>query len=220
MKTWMGVVAAIALSGCCSAGRAQPAEETTIEANELTERVRAMLGGYEHVPTAEEWAKLGKPEDVAAALMALATEPGVKTVTAARATSSLGYFPRPEVSTFLVARMGNEQLPATLRGKAAIAAALAFGDDRADEIAALLSSPDAGLREDAVRAFGHLVSPAAERFIEARLTTEPEAHIRAAMTSAKSRIADTRKAAEGRGALPDKVKNRPTLRDPGPIRTR
>lgn len=222
MKGSFGLVAALMMSGCCSAGRAQPTggEPQVVEARDaaLVERVRAMLSGYEHVPGAEDWQKVGEPADVAAALMAIATEPNAKTMTAARATSSLGFFPRPEVATFLVGRMADERLAATLRGKAAIAAGLAFGDERADEIAALMSSPDAGLREDAVRAFRHLMSPAAERFLEGRVGQEPMAHIRESMASAKAQIVSARKAAEDRGALSDRVKNRPALRDPGPVR--
>lgn len=225
MKGSFGLVAALMMSGCCSAGRAQPAggepvEPMEIEAKDaaLVERVRALLSGYEHVPSAEDWKKVGEPADVAAALMAIAAEPNAKTMTAARATSSLGFFPRPEVSAFLVSRMADEKLAPTLRGKAAIAVGLAFGDERADEIAALLSSPDAGLREDAVRAFRHLMSPAAERFLEGRVAQEPMAHIRQSMAAAKGQIAAARKAAEDGGSLSDRVKNRPALRDPGPVR--
>lgn len=222
MKGSFGLVAALMMSGCCSAGRAQPTggEPQVVEAKDaaLVERVRALLSGYEHVPSEQDWQKLGDPADVAAALMAIATEPNARTMTAARATSSLGFFPRPEVATFLVGRMADERLAATLRGKAAIAAGMAFGDERADEIAALLSSPDATLREDAVRAFRHLMSPAAERFLEGRMAAEPMAHIRDAMGAAKAQIASARKAAEDRGSLSDRVKNRPALRDPGPVR--
>lgn len=215
----------VAMSGCCSAGRAQASDpeagdETALTAKDpaLIERVRAMLSGYEHVPTAEDWARAGEAADVAEALMTLANEPGAKTTTAARATSSLGFFPRPEVAKFLVGRTGDERVGPTLRGKAAIALGLAFGDDHADDIAALLSSSDAGLREDAVRAFRHLMSPAAERFLETRMALEPAAHIREAMVSARTRIAETRKAAEDRGGISDRVKNRPAVKDPGPIR--
>jgi hypothetical protein len=213
---WVALV--MAMSGCCSAGRADPGETVEAKDTALMERVRALLSGYEHVPTAEAWAKVGDAAEVSQALMAIATEPGARTITAARATSSLGFFPRPEVATFLVQRTGDERLDATLRGKAAIALGLAFGDEHADALAPLFANPDAGLREDAARAFRHLLSPAAERFLEARIDKEPAPHIRESMAGARLQIVEKRKAAEDRGALSDRVKSRPALKDPGPVR--
>jgi len=214
------------LSACCSAGHAQePKREVNGSnggdgptASELEVRVKALLSGYEHVPSAEDWARVGPPDEVARALMGFVSEPGAKTVFAARATSSLAFFPRPEVGRFLEGRVTDERLPATLRGKAGIALAAAFQDEFADQVAVLFTSPDEGLREDGIRAFRLMVSPAAESFMSARAELEPSARLKAEMVDTKSRIAARRADALQKGALPETVTKRPAVKNPGPLR--
>lgn len=220
------VAMVIGTGGCCSAGRAQePAGGAdgdgageVAAADGLVERVRAMLSGYEHVPGAAEWERVGPADEVAAALMALATEPGAKTVMALRATSSLAFFPRPEVDRFLVSRVADPRLAASARGKAAMALAVAFRDARADEVVALLAESDVALREDAARALGSMWSPAVERFVVARAAVEPVPHVKEALANAGRKIAEGRREAEARGALPETVRDRAMPRDPGPVR--
>ncbi len=215
------------LSACCSAGRAQePTRDGAASngdgdgatASELEARVRALLSGYEHVPTAEDWARIGPADEVARILMALVDEPNAKTVFAARATSSLALFPRAEVGRFLQRRVGDEGLAATLRGKAGIALAAAFQDEFADDVAVLFASPDEGLREDGIRAFRLMVSPAAESFMAARAEVEPSARLKAEMVDTKGRISTRRADAQQKGALPDTLTKRPAVKDPGPVR--
>lgn len=206
-------------SACCSAGRASPPDPSgpsgpkdpgAARAAEVEARVRALLSGYELVPKAEDWDKVGSAEEVSAALMAIAGKPEGQTVTAARALSSLGRYARPEVAAFLEARVIDVQWPAALRGKAALALAVAFADTKADVVATLFSSPDEALREDGVRAFRKLGSGAAERFLEVRMKVEPSPRLRDAMAEAAKVIGATR----ARGGVPE----RGPLKDPGPIR--
>lgn len=206
------------VTACCSSGRAAAPEPEPDGA--VDQRVRQLLNGYEYVPTAADWARAGTPAEVSAALMRLAAKPEGQTLAAVRATSSLAYFPRPEVATFLEGRVGNEALSPTLRGKAAIALGLAFGDAKAKVIAPLFASPDEGLREDAIRAFKTFSSPAAERFLDARLAVEPSDRLRGAMSDAKARIVAMREAKTKANTYGRELDQLAPIPDPGPIRTR
>jgi len=213
-------LALIPLGGaCCSSGRASPPDPQSAPAeSDVERRVRELLSGYEHVPTAEDWARAGTPEEVSAALVRIAGNAGGQTLTAARATSSLAHFPRPEVAAFLEQRLADPKAHVSLRGKAAIALAAGFGDDKAGVIAGLFASPDEALREDAIRAFRLLVSPAAERFLDARAKVEPSERLRTVMSEARAVIADKREARTKEGKLPDRIRDLPPISDPGPIR--
>lgn len=221
-RTLTAALAVVALSACCSAGRAnEPAPDRRgepVAAEPIIDRVRALLSGYEHVPTGADWARVGPSEEVAAALMSIASEANARTITAARATSSLAYFPRPEVAGFLEARVGDERLSPSLRGKSAIALAAAFKDERADRIAVLFASEDEGLREDGVRAFRHMLSPAAETFLAGREPLEPNERLRGEMANTRRGIATRRVEAERAGGVSDAVLKRPAIADPGPVR--
>jgi hypothetical protein len=206
------------VTACCSAGRAAaPEPEPT---GLVDQRVRELLSGYEYVPSAADWARIGTPAEVAAALMRLAAKPEGQTLAAVRATSSLAYFPRPEVATFLEKRIGDDTLSPTLRGKAAIALGLGFGDAKAKVIAPLFAASDEGLREDAIRAFKTFSSPAAERFLEARLAVEPSERLRAVMTEAKSRIIAMREAKTKANTYGRDLEQLAPISDPGPVRPR
>jgi hypothetical protein len=177
-----------------------------------------MLSGYEHVPTAEDWARAGTPSEVSAVLVKIASAPAGQTVIALRATSSLAHFPRPEVSSFLESTLGNTQLGSAHRGKAAIALAAGFGDPKAPVIAPLFASPDPSLREDAIRAFRRFVSTAAERFLEARSKVEPSEHLRSEMNAARLAIVEARAALEKDRRLPENIRDLPPIADPGAVR--
>lgn len=209
---------------CCSSGRASPPDlppegpppEDTPAAIEA--RVEAMLSGFERVPTADDWARAGTPQEVSTALMHIASQPQGRTLLAARALSSLAHFPRTEVARFLEARIADAKLRASLRGKAAIALAAGFGDAKADRVIPLLAEPDASLREDAIRAFRHFVSPSAERFLEARQVNEPDPRLQRVMAGTRSHIAERRAARIGAKTYPAELDRLPALTDPGPVR--
>jgi hypothetical protein len=218
-------IAALALPACCSSGRASPPEPAGNEGppppdtqDSVEARVEALLSGYEMVPSAEDWARAGTPQEVSAALMHIAERPAGKTLMASRALSSLAHFPRPEVASFLEARVGDGALPAGLRGKAAIALAAGFGDAKAGVVAPLFASPDEDLRDNAVRAFKHFLSPAAEAFLEARAAVEPAERLRGVMRAARDHIADTRAARTKASSYPKELDALPPLADPGPVR--
>ncbi|MCC6620689.1 MAG: hypothetical protein IT385_05515 [Deltaproteobacteria bacterium] len=184
--------------------------------------VATMLAGYEHVPSAADWARVGPPAEVAAALMDVAHTG--KVIAAARATSSLAHFPRPEVQAFLAARVGDAALRPTLRGKAAIALGRAFGDAAAPTIAPLFASPDPDLREDAIRAFASFATSASESFLRARATKDPVPRLGERMRTTAERIAGERArrllvTPDGPTLLVDPDQEVDvTIEDPGPVR--
>lgn len=177
--------------------------------------VKTLLSGYEKVPTAADWAKAGTPEQVASALMQLATTE--RPVFAARATSSLGHFRSDEVRVFLQSRLTDRALHVTLRGKAAIALAGAFGDDAADTIAPLFAAPEVELREDAIRAFRRFAGTAADRFLLKRAGVEPDQRLADLMLQASGTIAAERMKRSLDRTLAPELLTMPSIDDPGPV---
>lgn len=177
---------------------------------------KTLISGYEKVPNAGDWARIGSPEEVSAALMALAqTE---RTLMSARATASLGFFARSDVRVFLEARLDDRALHPSLRGKAAIALAGAFGDDAAEVIAPLFTAAEPELREDAIRAYRRMLGPAAERFLLARASREPDRRLADLMLTASGAIVSERLRLSTLNALDARVLGLPAIADPGPVR--
>ncbi|MCB9736540.1 MAG: hypothetical protein H6745_28520 [Deltaproteobacteria bacterium] len=153
--------------------------------------VDTLLSGYELVPTDADWAKAGPPEAVAARLMAVADDEGAG-IARSRAMSSLGHFPTPAVTAFLRARATDPAQPAGIRGKAAIAWAVAAKEAAAPELARLLGDPDEKLREDAARALRHCAAPEVATFLRARAALEPVPWVKEALKGAATAV-DTRR---------------------------
>ncbi|MFO0746122.1 MAG: hypothetical protein U1F43_10670 [Myxococcota bacterium] len=183
------------------------------------DQVRTLLSGYEKVPSADDWARLGPPEAVSAELVRIASgaRADAHALLAARATSSLAHFPLPSVRAFLEARVRDTSARPQLRGKAAIALARAFGDAAAPAIASLFAAGDADLREDAIRAYRQLVSPAAERFVLARAAREPLPRLAGLMREAGQAIASERQQRKNDRRLDPTLESTPDIADPGPV---
>lgn len=150
-------------------------------------RVEGLLSGYELVPTAEDWAKVGDPASVAARLMALADD-GARAVTQVRAMSSLAHFPTPAVEAFLGARAMDEARSPRIRGKAAIAWAVIARERAAPMLVGLLAHEDPRLREDATRGLRLLAAPEVDALLDARVAAEPVPHLKDALRAAAERV--------------------------------
>jgi len=210
MRIFLTFLLVLVLGQAALAAPPAPAPDRQIVASAKT-----LLSGYEAVPSATDWARVGPAEQVAAALMALVQSE--RTIIAARATSSLDHFARPEVRVFLEARLDDHNLPLTLRGKAAIALAGAFGDDAADAIAPLFAAREPELREDAIRAYRRMVGPAAERFLLGRAAREPDPRLADLMKQASGRIVAVRMQKSVDQTLDMRVLSLPGIDDPGPV---
>lgn len=170
--------------------------------------IETLLSGYEYVPTAEDWARAGSPAEVAAELMRIADDP-TQGVQRQRALSSLAHFPGPATEAFLSARAGDPATPTRLRGKALIAWGFVARDRAAPMIAAFLTEPDAGLREDAVRALRVMAAPEVEAFLAARVAREPVPHVKAALSGAATQVRGKRAALQREKATVPSVSTMP-----------
>ena len=167
-----------------AASAAQPPVDSAVD---------ALLSGYELVPTAADWARVGSTDDVAAKLMAVADDPGAG-VAQVRAMSSLAHFPSLAVLTFLDSHARDASLPARLRGKALIAWAGVAREAAAPAIAQFLAEPDAALREDAARALRLLAAPEVAAFLRARAAVEPVPYLQEVLRGAATRVDSNREA--------------------------
>lgn len=86
--------------------------------------VDALLAGYEFVPTAADWRRVG--DDAAPILMKRAGEAGRDLLDRARAVSSLAHFPTTAVRAWLTALVADASAPDVLRRKATAALVHAF----------------------------------------------------------------------------------------------
>ncbi len=156
--------------------------------------VDILLSGYEYVPKAEDWARVGAAGDVAQELMGVADDTTAASFKRSRALSSLSHFPSTAVETYLGQRALDTKLAPGLRGKAVIAWAIVGKDAAAPTIAELLASPDAGLRENAVRALKTMRAEAVEGFLTNRVSSEPVPHIQDALRTAAANVKANRAA--------------------------
>ncbi len=82
-------------------------------------KVDALLAGYEYVPTASDWQRVG--DGAAAVLMKRAADSKRDLVDRARAVSSLSHFPTKAVRAWLTTLQADSRAPEVLRRKATAA---------------------------------------------------------------------------------------------------
>lgn len=163
---------------------------------EVEETVLVLLSGYEFVPKAADWARAGTPDQVATALIKLASAKGSPLARTHRALASLAQVPTPEVRAFLLERAADKALQPRTRGRALMALGAGFKDAAAQDIAPYLVHEAPRLREDAVRALRPMASTAVEALLKQRAAAEPLAHIKAQLASVADRVEANRGALE------------------------
>lgn len=87
-------------------------------------RVDALLAGYEYVPTASDWARVG--DEAIPVLLKRADDDRRDLLDRARAVSSLGHFPTKAVRAWLTALRDDPAVAPVLRRKARAALDHAF----------------------------------------------------------------------------------------------
>lgn len=141
-------------------------------------RVEALLVGYERVPTPADWEAAGPREQVAKALLAIATKPGERTSTRARALVGMRYAPTDAVRAHLLAVVGDAAAGPVLRGKAALSLGAVAQEAALAPLSKLLTETDAPLREAALRGIGQVRTRAAIELLAAHEAKEAEPHVR------------------------------------------
>ncbi|MEO0326177.1 MAG: HEAT repeat domain-containing protein [Myxococcota bacterium] len=145
------------------------------------EVVRAMLSGYESVPSLAEWRRLG-PETLRV-LVALYEAPDTAPYVRLRAVAATAAFPTTATRTFLL-RVASGASSDLIAREAVLTLGRAFGDGARGELAPFLSHRLPLIREAAARALGRIGTPGCRALLEVRLETEGHPAVRAAVTRA------------------------------------
>lgn len=144
-------------------------------ADTLGQQIDALMGGYEYVPPASAWTRLG-PE-AASRLRVIAEDTHQLPSKRLRAVSALALFPTSETRAFLEQILANEQASSLMRRKAALSLAAGFGTSALPVVARHAASPDVRLRDDVARALGLIKTPEARAVLQSRLAVE-KTHVR------------------------------------------
>lgn len=201
------LAALVVLSGCANASRKGSLEEgraaaSTVSApaqnagaggsssnlpprtRDMEASVNALLNGYERVPTAEDWKRLGPTAYTV--LDRLIASPDTLPSVKSRAISSLVHVQNPEALPRLEGLVKDAALAPPLRATAVLALAARGGQPTQTTLAPLLQNPDARVREAAARALGRLASPTAREALELRLADEKDTAVRQAIEAGLS----------------------------------
>ncbi len=171
MKRWLIVLGVVC--GLCLTTGAYAQDNTNPK---IESQVRTLLGGFEHVPSMEDWQKLGP--GAADVLRQIATDPHELNTRRSRALSALSHFPTPEAKQFLQDFLNNAQQPTLLRRKAVLSLAYGFGPDIIPVIEPFLADQNKRMRESAILAVGNIATPRAKELLEKRLEIEPTNYLK------------------------------------------
>lgn len=168
---------AMAIALVLVAGTATAKAPLTSQA-EVEARIDGLLGGYERVPTPQDWENAGPREQVAKALIAAATRADARMSTRARALAAMRYAATDGVRAHLTAVVEDSTASPVLRGKAALSLGAVAQEAALPSLAKLLTVQDGPLREAALRGIGEVRSRAAIDLLAAHEAKEPEEHVR------------------------------------------
>jgi HEAT repeat protein len=149
----------------------------TVSANPPTKaQVRAMLSGFEDVPTAAHFRALGPGAlPVLIALYDDAREPGYVRM---RAVAATAHFPTPATRTFLRAVARAPRQNDLFVREAVVALGRAFGERAIGDVTPFLESRHVTVREAAARTLGRIGTPRALDALRRRSLVEPDVHVR------------------------------------------
>jgi HEAT repeat protein len=189
---WLAAV--LASSNGCATKSGKPAEDHDAQAAKrqaledpaLRGKVEALLTGYEYVPTAEDWKKLGP--GVLPVLEAVFRDAKALPTTRMRAVSSMAFVEDPLAVTTLKTIAAETQTEARYRAKAVLALGQLGGAEAITSLSPVLESPDTTMREAAARALGQAGGPEARRILEGRLEQEEQAEVREAIQQSLTRL--------------------------------
>lgn len=141
---------------------------------ELRQKLVDLMSGYEHSPTAAEFAKLGPAREVEAALVELSRDGSIRANQRVFALTSLRFYPGPAARARMEEVLQDPAAPAAMRRPAVGAYAEGWRADAVPLLAKLAEHEDPHTRKAAVRALGEVGTPEARKVVEARAAAEPE----------------------------------------------
>jgi hypothetical protein len=196
-----GVGSALVASGCKSSQgsnqtpgplpvkeAAAPAAVASAPAKDqvLQQKIVAAMSGYEHIVSKEELERMGTPEELTQALIAVHEDPSVHLLVRTNALASLRHFPSPTSKGAMEKALMNPETSDVVRRSAVQAYAAGFGDDAVPILAQMLSHPEVHTRDITAKALGKMGTPEAVAALRRRLPQEQEPMVKKAIESGLS----------------------------------
>lgn len=146
---------------------------------ELRPKVEALLNGYEYVPTAEDWKRLGP--NALTVLQDIAKDTTQLPTRRTRAVASMGQVDNPNAGQTLTAMVSDVKVDARYRATAIEALGARLGDKALPTVKPYLSATNVELREATARTLSRMTTPDARKSLESRLEKEQDAAVREAI---------------------------------------
>jgi HEAT repeat protein len=169
---------------CACAAKTKPEGDTqgsppAATPENVRAKVEALLAGYEYVPTAEDWKKLGPV--ALKVLDEIYANPKELPTKRSRAVASMGQVDHPEAARHLSAIMKDTSAPSEYRSTAVAAYAHREGPAAVTEIEPMLGDSDKEVRRAAIKTIGKLGGTSSRKALEQRLEVEEDEALREAI---------------------------------------
>jgi HEAT repeat protein len=150
---------------------------------ELRGKIVSAMSGYEHIVTREELVRLGSPEQLTEALIAIYGDQSVHLVIRTNALASLRFFPSPRAKSEMEKVLMSADTDDTVRRSAIRAYGSGFRDAAVPMLARFLSHPEIHTRDITAKTLGDLQTPEAVDALRRRLPQESEPMVRKSIES-------------------------------------
>ena len=180
-RGWLGLLAAVLLSGSGGATRASAATPSSTPASgaDVRERVMALLDASQGYPREETWRPLGP--DAVPVLTSLVADQAAPTARRSRAMVSLALVDPAGGAGSIRQVLEDARAPAEVRASAAVALGRALGPDAIPTLLTRLEDREAPVREAVAVALGRLGGQQVRQALEDRLPLEEQPLVREAL---------------------------------------
>ena len=172
MRRMMLALLIVAFSGALAVAGAPPSR------GDVAERVKALLVGFEKVPTEADWQAAGPREVVASVLLEVAQDSAARASTRARAVTSMRYADSQAVRGYLSGLIGDEKAQPLLRRKAMLSYGAVARDEALPVLQPMLDVTDVHVREAAIQGIAAIDTRAALSVLDAHIPREAVEHVR------------------------------------------
>ncbi len=178
-RGWLGLIAAVLLSGSGGATRASAATPSFASGADVRERVMALLDASQGYPREETWRPLGS--DAVPVLTSLVADRAAPSTRRSQAMVSLALVDPAGSAGSIRQVLEDPATPAEVRASAAVALGRALGPDAIPTLLTRLEDREAPVREAVAVALGRLGGQQVRQALEDRLPLEEQPLVREAL---------------------------------------
>jgi hypothetical protein len=169
-----------ATSAALSSAAPTPRPSAAVRAADpaLKQKLIALMSGYEHIVTKDELDRLGEPEALTAALLAVHADPEVHLAVRTNALANLRFYPSPTAKAALEGALLSPATPDVIRRSAVKAYGAGFGQEAVDVLAKMLEHEELHTRNLAAKTLLQIGGQRATETLRHRLPNEREALVK------------------------------------------